>query len=66
VNDPDQLVVLSMILTAAVPFPDIGDATILWTLGSGLVLALIAGGFGFVGPRGDVDEPPVTGYDWPG
>jgi Mn2+/Fe2+ NRAMP family transporter len=38
------LVVLSVILTAAVLYPDIGDAVILWTLGGGIVLALIVAG----------------------
>jgi Mn2+/Fe2+ NRAMP family transporter len=34
------LIVLSVILTAAVLYPDIGDAVILWTLGGGIALAL--------------------------
>jgi NRAMP (natural resistance-associated macrophage protein)-like metal ion transporter len=34
------LVVLSVILTAAVLYPDISDASILWTLGGGVVLGV--------------------------
>ena len=40
------LVILSVILTAAVLFPDISDRLILWVLGGGAVLASIAGGIG--------------------
>jgi Mn2+/Fe2+ NRAMP family transporter len=38
------LVVLSIILTAAVLYPDISDAAILWTLGGGMVLAVLVAG----------------------
>jgi NRAMP (natural resistance-associated macrophage protein)-like metal ion transporter len=38
------LVVLSVILTAAVLYPDISDAAILWTLGIGAVLAFVVAG----------------------
>jgi NRAMP (natural resistance-associated macrophage protein)-like metal ion transporter len=38
------LVVLSVILTAAVLYPDISDTAILWTLGGGMLLALIVAG----------------------
>jgi uncharacterized membrane protein YbhN (UPF0104 family) len=38
------LVVLSIILTAAVLYPNISDAAILWTLGGGVVLALLVAG----------------------
>ena len=57
------LVVLSVILTAAVLFPDISDAAILWTLGGGLMLALIASGFGFLGRQGEVNEAPDARQD---
>jgi hypothetical protein len=36
--------VLSVILTAAVLYPDISDAAILWTLGGGMLLALVIAG----------------------
>jgi NRAMP (natural resistance-associated macrophage protein)-like metal ion transporter len=38
------LIVLSVILTASVLYPDISDAAILWTLGGGMVLACIVAG----------------------
>ena len=38
------LIVLSVILTASVLYPDISDAAILWTLGGGVALALIVAG----------------------
>jgi Mn2+/Fe2+ NRAMP family transporter len=38
------LVVLSVILTAAVLYPDISDRVILWTLAGGMLAALIVGG----------------------
>lgn len=37
-------VFLSVILTAAVLYPDISDAAILWTLGIGAVLAMVVAG----------------------
>ncbi len=46
------LVVLSVILTAAVLYPDISDDQILWTLGGGMVLALVAAGTALL-MRGD-------------
>ncbi|MBV8093379.1 MAG: divalent metal cation transporter [Acetobacteraceae bacterium] len=42
------LVILSVILTAAVLYPDISDAVILWTLGAGAVLAMIISGIGLL------------------
>jgi NRAMP (natural resistance-associated macrophage protein)-like metal ion transporter len=52
------LVVLSIILTASVLFPDIGDAAILWTLGGGLILAVIVAGVSMLlrGNAGDERE----------
>jgi hypothetical protein len=50
------LVVLSIILTASVLFPDISDAAILWTLGGGLVLALIVEGVSMLLPGIGEDE----------
>jgi NRAMP (natural resistance-associated macrophage protein)-like metal ion transporter len=38
------LIILSVILTAAVLYPGISDAAILWTLGGGIVLAAIVAG----------------------
>jgi Mn2+/Fe2+ NRAMP family transporter len=57
------LVVLSVILTAAVLYPDISDAAILWTLGTGLVLVLFAGVLGSLRRRNGMDEPPDARQD---
>jgi Mn2+/Fe2+ NRAMP family transporter len=54
------LVVLSIILTASVLFPDISDAAILWTLGGGLVLALIVAGVSML-LRGNGDDEREAG-----
>ena len=61
------LIVLSVILTAAVLYPDISDAAILWTLGGGLILALIVGGIalllrrnGQIGHAADTDAVRAT------
>jgi Mn2+/Fe2+ NRAMP family transporter len=45
------LIVLSVILTAAVLYPDISDAAILWTLGGGVLLALVIAGAALLSPR---------------
>ena len=61
------LVVLSVILTAAVLFPDVSDAAILWTLGGGAGLGLgVAAGASLLhrrGPSGHVIEPAYTDAD---
>jgi Mn2+/Fe2+ NRAMP family transporter len=58
------LIVLSVILTAAVLYPDIGDTTILWTLGGGLILALIVGGIALLLRRnGQIDHAADTEAD---
>jgi Mn2+/Fe2+ NRAMP family transporter len=49
------LVVLSVILTAAVLFPDISDTAILATLGCGLLLALIVAGIALLLRRNSVE-----------
>jgi Mn2+/Fe2+ NRAMP family transporter len=50
------LVVLSVILTAAVLYPDISDRTILWTLAGGMLCALVVGGLAFLLRRNRRDD----------
>jgi Mn2+/Fe2+ NRAMP family transporter len=62
------LVVLSVILTAAVLFPDISDRTIIWTLAGGMLLALMVGGVALlrrqVGPGDRVSDPDEARDTW--
>jgi hypothetical protein len=45
-------------------YPDIGDTTILWTLGGGLILALIVGGIALLLRRnGQIDHAADTEAD---
>ncbi len=54
------LIVLSVILTAAVLYPDISDTEILAMLGSGIVLAAIVAGIALLARSGrSAGEPPV-------
>ena len=53
------LVVLSVILTAAVLFPDISDRTIIWILAGGMLSALIAGGIALLARRNGRDSGVV-------
>ena len=55
------LVVLSVVLTAAVLFPDISGAQILWVLGGGTALAVIAGGATLFASRAALAAPRPEG-----
>jgi len=53
------LVVLSVILTAAVLFPDISDRTIIWILAGGVLSALIVGSIAVLARRNGRDARVV-------
>jgi Mn2+/Fe2+ NRAMP family transporter len=56
------LIVLSVILTAGVLYPDISDTTILWTLGGGMLLALVVAGIALL-LRTNGKSRPATDQD---
>ncbi len=58
------LLVLSVILTASVLYPDISDATIVWTLGGGVLLAVVVAGIALLLQRnGNPTDAPEAEAD---
>lgn len=57
------LIVLSVVLTASVLYPDISNAAILWTLGGGAVLALVVSGIALLLRRSGGNQHAIDPLD---
>jgi Mn2+/Fe2+ NRAMP family transporter len=59
------LIVLSVILTAGVLYPDISDTAILWTLAGGMLVALVVAGIALVSRQAtDQDDDDADRETW--